>query len=114
MQSQVVHALQNSVHGLARRTEAPSQPHCAPFCVVVPNGVQFMLAHESHRASCFPQGLPTVSVQWGAWAGAGMAASDARLAAALASAGMGAITAQQGLAALSSVLSGGLFSVCFP
>lgn len=37
-----------------------------------------------------------------------MAASDARLTAALARAGMGAVTAQQGLAALSSVLGGGL------
>ena len=57
---------------------------------------------------CCLQGLPTVSMQWGAWAGSGMATSDARLTSALARAGMGAISAQQGLAALSSVLSGGV------
>ena len=62
--------------------------------------------HTSHVDAS--QGMPTVSVQWGAWAGSGMAASDARLVAALARAGMGAVTARQGLLALSNVLSGGL------
>ena len=51
-----------------------------------------------------PQGLATVSLQWGAWAGSGMAATDARLAAALARAGMGSVTPQQGLDVLSGVL----------
>ena len=54
-----------------------------------------------------PQGLPAMSLQWGAWAGSGMAASDVQLVAALARAGMGAVTPQQGLHVLSGVLDVG-------
>jgi len=42
-------------------------------------------------------GLPTVSVQWGAWAGGGMAANDASTAARVARLGMNLIQPQQGL-----------------
>jgi len=45
-----------------------------------------------------------VSVQWGAWAGAGMAASDPQTAARVARLGMGLISPQQGLAALEGAL----------
>ncbi len=52
------------------------------------------------------QGRPGVSsIQWGGWAGGGMAGADAGTAARLARMGMPLITPSQGLAALASVLS---------
>ena len=59
----------------------------------------------SERRDSWTQGSPAVSMQWGAWGGTGMAASDTRLLAALARAGMGAVLPPQGLAALSGVLT---------
>jgi acyl carrier protein len=50
------------------------------------------------------QGMPVVSMQWGAWAGAGMAAQDAQTAARVERMGMALIQPQQGLAALEGVL----------
>ena len=50
-------------------------------------------------------GLGVVSCQWGAWAGAGMAAQDASTAARVARSGMELLQPQQGLAALSDVLA---------
>ena len=52
-------------------------------------------------------GLGVVSCQWGAWAGAGMAAQDASTAARVASSGMELLQPQQGLAALEAVLGAG-------
>ncbi|BDA51455.1 probable oleandomycin polyketide synthase, modules 5 and 6 [Coccomyxa sp. Obi] len=52
-------------------------------------------------------GLPSCSIQWGAWAGAGMAAGTPDLAQRLARSGLQLITPPLGLAALGSVLSGG-------
>jgi NADPH:quinone reductase-like Zn-dependent oxidoreductase/3-oxoacyl-(acyl-carrier-protein) synthase len=49
-------------------------------------------------------GLGVVSVQWGAWAGAGMAATDASTAARVARSGMALLQPAQGLAALSDAL----------
>jgi NADPH:quinone reductase-like Zn-dependent oxidoreductase/3-oxoacyl-(acyl-carrier-protein) synthase len=49
-------------------------------------------------------GLGVVSVQWGAWAGAGMAAADASTAARVARSGMALLQPAQGLAALSDAL----------
>jgi hypothetical protein len=51
-------------------------------------------------------GTPMVSVQWGAWAGAGMAASDAQTAARVERTGMGLLSPEAGLAALEGVLAG--------
>ena len=50
-------------------------------------------------------GQPAASVQWGAWAGAGMAAHDRSTAARLERLGMGLITISSGLAALALVLN---------
>jgi acyl carrier protein len=49
-------------------------------------------------------GLPAVSVQWGAWSGGGMAASDAQTAARVERMGMSLISPAAGLAALESAL----------
>ena len=49
---------------------------------------------------CCVQGLTASSVQWGAWQGGGMAASDATLAARLQHAGLALIKPHLGLAAL--------------
>ena len=49
-------------------------------------------------------GLGVVSCQWGAWAGAGMAAQDASTAARVARSGMELLQPQQGLAALEAIL----------
>jgi hypothetical protein len=55
-------------------------------------------------------GLPAVSLQWGAWAGGGMAAADAQTAARVERMGMSLISPAAGLAALEGVLGqlGGL------
>lgn len=53
-----------------------------------------------------PQGQPVRSVQWGAWAEAGMAAGQAGLLARLARQGYGALRPTVGLAVLQSVLQG--------
>lgn len=50
-------------------------------------------------------GAPTRSLQWGAWAGAGMAARDTSTAARIQRAGMSMVTPMQGLAALGSVMA---------
>ena len=50
------------------------------------------------------RGLDAAAVQWGAWAGAGMAAEDASTALRLERMGMGLITVPQGLAALEAAL----------
>ena len=49
-------------------------------------------------------GSPAVSLQWGAWAGVGMAARDAATAARIKRMGLGLIEPQQGLAALDRIL----------
>ena len=51
-------------------------------------------------------GLGVVSCQWGAWAGAGMAAQDASTAARVARSGMELLQPQHGLAALEGLLGG--------
>jgi len=52
------------------------------------------------------QGLPGVSLQWGAWGGMGMAAQEGPLLARLARLGMGAIQPVQGLTTLQRFLQG--------
>ena len=52
------------------------------------------------------QGCSCVSIQWGAWAVAGMAAADAALLARLARQGYGAVQPAAGLRALAQVISG--------
>jgi hypothetical protein len=49
-------------------------------------------------------GVPAVSVQWGAWAGGGMAAADAQTAARVERMGMSLISPAAGLATLEGVL----------
>jgi len=49
-------------------------------------------------------GVPAVSVQWGAWAGGGMAAADVQTAARVERMGMSLISPAAGLAALEGVL----------
>jgi hypothetical protein len=53
-----------------------------------------------------PAGIPAVSVQWGAWAGGGMAAADAQTAARVERMGMSLISPAAGLAALESSVFG--------
>ena len=55
-----------------------------------------------------PQGVGSLSVAWGAWAGAGMAARAGL--ARMARLGVGAVAPDAGLAALGALLSG--FGVC--
>ena len=55
-------------------------------------------------APVIPQGLPTSSVQWGAWAGAGMASQAPALASHLALRGVGLLLPQEGLSALRKML----------
>ena len=50
-------------------------------------------------------GVPAVSMQWGAWAGGGMAAGDAQTAARVERMGMALLQPQQGLAALGAAIS---------
>ena len=52
------------------------------------------------------QGLPAASMQWGAWAGSGMAANNPAVAARLQRVGLAALAPAQGLAALSHALTG--------
>ncbi|CAL8465609.1 g5145 [Coccomyxa elongata] len=52
------------------------------------------------------QGMNAVSIQWGAWAGAGMAAHDHAILARLHRVGLGAIAPADGLAALHTALTG--------
>jgi NADPH:quinone reductase-like Zn-dependent oxidoreductase/acyl carrier protein len=52
-------------------------------------------------------GVPAVSVQWGAWAGGGMAAADVQTAARVERMGMSLISPEAGLAALEGVLNQG-------
>lgn len=63
------------------------------------NGV---LDGAAHAAAS--QGMPHTSLQWGAWAGGGMAARDAATSARLQRLGLGLITPHQGLWAFASVL----------
>ncbi len=55
-------------------------------------------------------GLPALSVQWGAWAGSGMAAADAGTVARVERTGMALVQPSRGLAALSAALSSGKWS----
>lgn len=52
----------------------------------------------------YVQGVPVTAVQWGVWAGAGMAASEGGLVARLARRGYTALPPEVGLAALSTAL----------
>ncbi len=61
-------------------------------------------ALDASAAAMRSQGLSSTSVQWGAWAGAGMAAQDARTAARIERMGMGMMQPAQGLAALEGAL----------
>ena len=63
------------------------------------NGVLDGAAH-----SAAAQGMPHTSLQWGAWAGGGMAARDAATSARLQRLGLGLITPHQGLRALAEIL----------
>lgn len=57
--------------------------------------------------------MNAVSIQWGAWAGAGMAAHDKAILARLHRVGLGAIRPADGLAALHTALTGFYFPPCF-
>jgi hypothetical protein len=62
-------------------------------------------ALDSMAASYQASGLPAASVQWGAWAGAGMAAGDAATAARVERSGMSLIQPEAGLAVLAAVMA---------
>ncbi|KAK9815594.1 hypothetical protein WJX72_006498 [[Myrmecia] bisecta] len=64
-------------------------------------------ALDGLAASWQQQGSCAVSIQWGAWAGAGMAGQDAGTAARVARTGMALLPPAAGLAALSGILSAG-------
>ena len=59
---------------------------------------------DAAAAACAQRGSPVLSVQWGAWAGGGMAAQDKQTAARVERTGMALIQPERGLAALSGVL----------
>ena len=61
-----------------------------------------MLDGAAHSAAS--QGLPHISLQWGAWAGGGMAARDAATSARLQRLGLGLILPHQGLRAFAQVV----------
>ncbi len=67
-------------------------------------------ALDAAASSLQASGVSAVSVQWGAWAGAGMAASDPQTAARVARLGMGLISPASGLAALEGALSASPFT----
>jgi hypothetical protein len=62
-------------------------------------------ALDAAAEACGAGGLPVSSIQWGAWAGAGMAAADASTAARVERLGMSLIDPLRGLAALSTALA---------
>jgi len=62
-------------------------------------------ALDAAAASMQACGVSAMSVQWGAWAGAGMAASDPQTAARVARLGVGMLRPSQALAALESVMA---------
>ena len=62
--------------------------------------------HQRVKIVLLLQGLPGVSLQWGAWGGLGMAAQEGPLLARLARLGMGAIQPVQGLTTLQRCLQG--------
>ncbi len=66
----------------------------------------FALGPPSHVSACFAwmQGLPVVSLQWGPWGGAGMAA-DGALQRQLEAAGAPPLPPADGLAALAAAMS---------
>ena len=62
-------------------------------------------ALDSAATTASALGLPALSVQWGAWAGGGMAAGDAGTAARVERTGMAMVTPSLGLRALEAALS---------
>jgi acyl carrier protein len=62
-------------------------------------------AIDAAAAALSGSGVPAVSVQWGAWAGAGMAASDPQTAARAARLGVGMLQPAQALAALEAAVA---------
>ena len=60
---------------------------------------------DGFAAAWAKSGTPSKSLQWGAWAGAGMAARDSSTAARIQRAGMSMVTPIQGLAALRAVMA---------
>jgi NADPH:quinone reductase-like Zn-dependent oxidoreductase len=60
---------------------------------------------DAAAAAAQLSGIPAVSVQWGAWAGSGMAAGDAQTAARVQRLGMQLISAAAGLAALEGIVA---------
>ena len=79
-------------------------PMCTLFTSVQHwDTIQALLWHGS-------QGIAEVSLQWGAWAGSGMAAQEGPLLARLARLGMGAVDPAQGLTALQAAMQGMLMS----
>ena len=62
-------------------------------------------ALDAHAMLAQRSGCPVTAVQWGLWAGAGMAAGAAAARTRLQRLGLGMLTAQQGLTALGNVLA---------
>ena len=62
-------------------------------------------ALDAAAASLSASGIPALSIQWGAWAGGGMAAGDAGTAARVERTGMALVKPENGLAALSAGVS---------
>ena len=64
-------------------------------------------ALDSASTALSSSGLPVISVQWGAWAGGGMAAGDSTTAARVERMGMSLIQPEQGLSILEGILRAG-------
>lgn len=72
------------------------------FCACSSYAVCYLLSSAPET----PQGRPISSMQWGAWAGAGMAGQAHALASHLALRGIGLLLPQEGLTALRNMLQG--------
>ncbi len=77
------------------------------FCALYPRQGVMPRSSENPTAMCaaWVQGQLGVSVQWGAWAGAGMASQDRSTALRVERMGMGMVTPALGLAAMASLLA---------
>ena len=108
-----VHANHDSTHRGCCTTERTCVLHiarnpCAQDCAVTGpvqgRCVAPFFGYLLSSAPVTPQGLPTSSMQWGAWAGAGMASEAPALASHLALRGIGLLLPQEGLSALRKML----------
>ena len=102
-----------SLHGIQALVQAQPLATAVLFSSVAallgsPGQANYAAANaalDAAAAAMQGQGVAAVSVQWGAWAGAGMAAQDAQTAARLRRMGLAMIQPHQALAALSAAVA---------